>query len=147
MMRPVLDADEVRNGLRVADAFWRALGRDDDDALADMLESGALANLGAGPGLGERIREHMDISTTMCACVGLVSPVLLAGDRRMRATYTLTSVPIALGRDPQGMDWCVEVVGGGHEWRVDPTASHHLREVAHHWVSRHMTWSRITESR
>ena len=147
MMRPTLDANEVRSGLRVADAFWRALGRDDDDALAVVLEPAALAELGAGPGLAERIREHLEISTAMCACVGVVSPVLLADGRRMRATYTLMSVPVALGQDPQGADWYVEVVGEGRDWRIDPTASRHLREVAHHWVSPHVTWARIVDSR
>ena len=44
------------------------------------LEPAALANLGAGPGLAERIRKHLDISTAMCACVGVVSPVLLADE-------------------------------------------------------------------
>ena len=147
MMRPTLDASEVRTALRAADLFWRALGRDDDDALAAVLDEAALARLGAGPGLSERVREHLGISIAMCGCVGAVSPVLLTDDRRMRATYTLTSVPIALGQDPPGAAWCVEVVDEGGDWRIDPTASHHLREFAHHWLSHQMTWSRITDSR
>jgi hypothetical protein len=88
-MRPILDADEMRSGLRVADALRRALGRDDDAALAAVLEPAALDRLGDRPGSGERIRAHMGISATLCTRVGAVSPVLLARGRLMWATYRL----------------------------------------------------------
>ena len=146
-MRPILDEAELRSALRAADAFWRALGRDDDAALAAVLEPEALASLGAGPGLGERIRGHLDISTAMCTCLGVVSPVSLGEGRRMRATYALTSVPLSVGQDVQDGAWCLEISYIGGTSQIDPTASHHVREVAHRWVSLDVTWPRIIEAR
>ena len=147
MMRPILDEAELRSALRAADAFWRALGRDDDAALAALLEPEALTSLGAGPGLGERVRGHLDISTATCTCLGVVSPVSLGEDRRMRATYTLTSVPLSEGQGAKDGAWCIEVTHIDGTSQIDPTASHHVREVAHRWVSLDVTWSRITEAR
>jgi hypothetical protein len=143
MMSSILDADEVRSGLRAADVFWRRLGRDDDRALEALLAPEALAIFGAGPGLAARIRERMQINADSCVCLGAVSPVPLAEDRCMRPTYTFTSIPIAGGHDGQDATWSIEVADDDGVWRIDPTASHHVREAAHRWVSQSMVWSRI----
>ncbi len=146
-MNSILDADEVSGGLRAADAFWHALGRDDDPVLEDVLVPQSLSDFGAGPGLAARIRERLHISTDSCLCLGAVSPVLLAEDRRMRPTYTFTSVSVATGRDAQDAAWRIEVTDSDGVWRIDPTASHPLREVAHRWVSLSMVWAKIAAER
>ncbi len=146
-MNSILDADDVRRGLRAADVFWRDLGRDDDQAVEAVLVPEAMAVLGAGPGLAARIRERLQIGTDSCSCLGVVSPVPLAEDRSMRPTYTFTSVPISGGRDGQDAVWSIEVTERDGVWHIDPTASHLVREVAHRWISLSLVWSRIAEER
>ena len=133
-MASILDADDVRRGLGAADAFWRDLGRDDDHALGAVLTPEALADLGAGPGLAVRLRERLQISIDSCFCLGAVSPVLLAEDRWMRPTYTFTSIPVSGGGDGLNAAWSIEITDESGVWRIDPTASHHVREVAHRWI-------------
>jgi hypothetical protein len=142
-MNSILDANEVRSGLRAADDFWRGLGRDDDQALEAVLAPEALVVLGPGAGLAARIRERIEISAEACLCLGAVSPVLLAEGRWMRPTYTFTSIPLSTGRDGQDAAWSIEVADEDGRWHVDPIASHHMREVAHRWVSLSMVWSKI----
>ena len=147
VMNPILDADDVRSGLRAVDVFWRDLGRDDDQAVAAVLAPEAVSILGGGPGLAERIRERLRISVVSCSCLGAVSPVLLAGDRWMRPTYTFTSVPISGGRDGQDAAWSIDVADMDGVWRIDPTASRRMVEVGHRWISLGMVWSRIADER
>jgi hypothetical protein len=142
-MTSILDADDVRRGLRAADVFWRDLGRDDDHALEAVLTPRSLAVLGAGPGLAGRIRERLRISADSCFCLGAVSPVGLAEDRSMRPTYAFTSVPISRGPDDQNAAWSIGVADEDGRWRIDPMGSSHATEVAHRWVSLSMVWSRI----
>ena len=146
-MNSILDADDVRRGLRAADGFWRDLGRDDDQAVEAVLAPEAMAVLGAGPGVAARIRERLHISTVSCSCLGVVSPVPLAEDRAMRPTFTFTSVPISGGRPSQDAAGSIEVTERDGVWCIDPTASHHVREVAHRWVSLSMVWPRIVGER
>ena len=147
VMNPILDANEMRSGLRAVDVFWRDLGRNEDRALEAVLAPEALAILGTGPGLAGRIREGLHISTDSCSCLGAVSPVLLAEDRSMRPTYTFTSVPISGGRDAHDAAWSIDVADKDGVWRIDPTESHHMVEVAHRWISLSMVWSRIADER
>ena len=146
-MTSILDADEVRGGLRAADAFWRALGRDEDPVLEDLLTPEALTVLGAGPGLGVRIREQVGITSELCSCLGPVSPVPLSQDRSMRPTYAFTSIPISGSREGQDAAWSIAVIDREGVWCIDPTAADPLLEVGHRWLSLSMVWSKITTER
>lgn len=121
-----LSQTELLAAVFTGQALWQALEASDDDELAGLLTAGALAYLGAEPGIAERIRVHLQITAEECATLGLISRISILPARELRLTYVLNPsgeiVPWVAGQVFDG--WRVELVLDEGRWLVDPIRAH-----------------------
>ena len=120
MLRPhERDAADAVQAIR---AFWAALADDDDLALLRALDQSSRDSAGIEPGICQRLREQLDVTSDECRTVGITSKVrVMPGGPMVFVCMKLQSgEPKAVGvwGPEQITGWGLTVALEGGFWRV-----------------------------
>jgi hypothetical protein len=91
--------------------FWRALARDDDDALPPICFGGFLGHFGGpGPGTAKTLRDKMGLDRDQCAVIGVTNHVRILDDGGL----------ITVGVQPRGLGLQIFGLDGPEQMHVWP---------------------------
>jgi hypothetical protein len=120
------DNEAARAAVQVAYSFWRALAKDDDDALPAVCSNEFLLHHGGpGPGTADRLRQLLGLDRAECAAMGVTNMVRRLDDGGLIA---LSLLPRGLGLQVFGLNG-PEFISRAWPLLVCPTAEAEVQRV------------------